>query len=138
SLRKFLSIAYTKLYAFAALLKLLFDCLLFSQPQLLRLVYISLYQSARFGLWSVNVAKPDPLEGFMYAGLFVCHWMHLSSLIFPQYFQRAFERRMRIRSGLVDVLYQQALVLSNDELDRFSGDLVNLMSVDATRLQIDR
>lgn len=42
---------------------------------------------------------------------------------------------MRIRSGLVDVLYQKALVLSNDELDRSSGDLVNLMSVDATRLQ---
>ncbi|KAJ3872855.1 multidrug resistance-associated ABC transporter [Lentinula edodes] len=136
SLWKSLFIAYGKPYAFAALLKLLSDCLSFSQPQLLRmlLAYISLYQSARFGPWSVDVAKPDPLEGFMYAGLmFVVSTSQ--TVVLNQYFQRAFEVGMRIRSGLVDVLYQKALVLSNDELDRSSGDLVNLMSVDATRLQ---
>lgn len=42
---------------------------------------------------------------------------------------------MRVRAGLVNVIYSKALVLSNDERTRASGDIVNLMSVDATRLQ---
>ncbi|KIK60287.1 hypothetical protein GYMLUDRAFT_73760 [Collybiopsis luxurians FD-317 M1] len=136
SLWSSLFIAYGKPYAGAALLKLLSDCLSFSQPQLLKLLlaYISSYQSARFGPWSADTPKPLPLQGFVYAVL-----MFVAStgqtVVLNQYFQRAFETGMRIRSGLVDVLYQKALVLSNDELGRSSGDLVNLMSVDATRLQ---
>ena len=42
---------------------------------------------------------------------------------------------MRVRSGLVTIIYKKALILSNDERSRASGDIVNLMSVDATRLQ---
>jgi ATP-binding cassette, subfamily C (CFTR/MRP), member 1 len=43
---------------------------------------------------------------------------------------------MRIRAGLVSVIYKKALVLSSEERgERSSGDIVNLMSVDATRLQ---
>jgi ATP-binding cassette subfamily C (CFTR/MRP) protein 1 len=42
---------------------------------------------------------------------------------------------MRVRAGLVTAIYSKALVLSNDERTRASGDIVNLMSVDATRLQ---
>lgn len=42
---------------------------------------------------------------------------------------------MRVRAGLVSVIYKKALVLSNDERSRATGDIVNLMSVDATRLQ---
>ncbi|KAF9078085.1 metal resistance protein YCF1 [Rhodocollybia butyracea] len=131
-----LFIAYGKPYAVATLLKVLADCLSFSQPQLLKMLlsYISQYQSSRFGSWSVDTAKPDPLQGFAYAVL-----LFLAStgqtVVLNQYFQRVFETGMRVRSGLVDVLYQKALVLSNDELDRSSGDLINLMSVDATRLQ---
>ena len=42
---------------------------------------------------------------------------------------------MRVRAGLVSVIYNKALVLSNDERSRSTGDIVNLMSVDAMRLQ---
>ncbi len=42
---------------------------------------------------------------------------------------------MRVRAGLVTVIYAKALVLSNEEQSRATGDIVNLMSVDATRLQ---
>ena len=42
---------------------------------------------------------------------------------------------MRVRAGLVAVIYQKALVLSNDERGKATGDIVNLMSVDASRLQ---
>ena len=42
---------------------------------------------------------------------------------------------MRVRSGLVTAIYKKALVLSNDGRSSASGDIVNLMSVDAARLQ---
>ncbi len=42
---------------------------------------------------------------------------------------------MRVRSGLISNIYQKALVLSNDGRSNASGDIVNLMSVDAARLQ---
>ena len=42
---------------------------------------------------------------------------------------------MRVRAGLVSAIYQKALRLSNDESGRSSGDIINFMSVDATRLQ---
>ncbi len=42
---------------------------------------------------------------------------------------------MRVRAGLVTAIYKKALVLSNDERSRATGDIVNLMSVDASRLQ---
>lgn len=42
---------------------------------------------------------------------------------------------MRVRAGLITEIYKKALVLSNDERSRATGDIVNLMSVDASRLQ---
>ena len=42
---------------------------------------------------------------------------------------------MRIRAGLVTAIYKKSLALSSDERGRATGDIVNLMSVDATRLQ---
>jgi ATP-binding cassette subfamily C (CFTR/MRP) protein 1 len=42
---------------------------------------------------------------------------------------------MRIRAGLVTAIYKKSLVLSSDERGLATGDIVNLMSVDATRLQ---
>lgn len=42
---------------------------------------------------------------------------------------------MRIRAGLVTAVYKKSLVLSSDERGRATGDIVNLMSVDATRIQ---
>ncbi|KAG6899872.1 hypothetical protein C0993_005842 [Termitomyces sp. T159_Od127] len=133
TLWKALFVAYGGPYAVAALLKVFQDCLAFLQPQLLRwlLSYISWYQSARFG----GVAQgPSSLEGFAIAGImFVASVAQTVAL--NQYFQRTFETGMRVRAGLVTVIYAKALVLSNDERSRASGDIVNLMSVDATRLQ---
>lgn len=41
---------------------------------------------------------------------------------------------MRIRAGLVTTVYNKALILGNDAQGT-RGDIVNLMSVDATRMQ---
>lgn len=44
---------------------------------------------------------------------------------------------MRVRAGLVSLIYKKSLVLSNDERGgRLTGDIVNLQSTDATRLQV--
>jgi ATP-binding cassette, subfamily C (CFTR/MRP), member 1 len=43
---------------------------------------------------------------------------------------------MRIRSGLVALIYKKSLVLSNEERKNMpTGDMVNLASVDAMRMQ---
>ncbi|KAK0202906.1 P-loop containing nucleoside triphosphate hydrolase protein [Desarmillaria ectypa] len=133
SLWKALFISYGGPYALAAGMKLVQDCLSFLQPQLLRwlLSYISICQSARY---AHDSTKPHPLEGFSIAALMFVASV-TQTIILNQYFQIAFETGMRVRSGIVSVIYAKALVLSNDERGRASGDIVNLMSVDATRLQ---
>ncbi|KZT65750.1 multidrug resistance-associated ABC transporter [Daedalea quercina L-15889] len=127
-----LFIAYGGPYAVAAFLKLTQDCFAFLQPQLLRLLlaYISEYQSAR----ASGRERPSELEGFAIAVIMFCASVS-QTVILHQYFQRSFETGMRVRAGLVSAIYQKALVLSNDGRGRASGDIVNLMSVDATRLQ---
>ncbi|TFK18058.1 metal resistance protein YCF1 [Coprinopsis marcescibilis] len=135
SLWKALFIAYGGPYVGAAGLKAIQDILAFLQPQLLRwlLTYISAYQSARF-LPDDSPLRPSKFEGFCIALImFVASVVQTISL--NQYFQRTYETGMRVRAGLVTVIYQKALVLSNDERTRSTGDIVNLMSVDATRLQ---
>ncbi|KAF9556671.1 metal resistance protein YCF1 [Agrocybe pediades] len=132
TLWKALFVAYGGPYASAAGLKVVQDLLAFLQPQLLRmlLAYISYYESTRL----LPGKRPSNLEGFAIAIL-----MFIASVIqtvcLNQYFQRTFETGMRVRAGLVTAIYNKSLVLSNDERSRASGDIVNLMSVDATRLQ---
>lgn len=42
---------------------------------------------------------------------------------------------MRVRSGLVTLIYRKSLILSNGERNgRTTGDIVNLQSVDAVRI----
>ncbi|KAF8751844.1 ABC transporter transmembrane region [Rhizoctonia solani] len=51
-----------------------------------------------------------------------------------QYFQICFVTGMRVRAGLVTAIYNKALAQAPDSQGA-RGDVVNLMSVDATRLQ---
>lgn len=141
--------AYGGPYAIAGGLKILQDCLAFLQPQLLRwlLSFISEYQTSRLH----GSDGPSAVEGFFIAVLMfaaaitqtvVLHQVRkfyagfaLATDIIAQYFQRCFETGMRVRAGLVTTIYRKALVLSNDGRGSATGDIVNLMSVDATRLQ---
>jgi ATP-binding cassette subfamily C (CFTR/MRP) protein 1 len=44
-----------------------------------------------------------------------------------QYFDRAFTTGMRVKAGIITLIYKKALVLSNSEKSgRASGDIVNL------------
>ncbi|KAI0763773.1 metal resistance protein YCF1 [Trametes elegans] len=127
-----LFVAYGGPYVFALGLKIIQDCLAFLQPQLLRwlLSYISTYQTAR----ASDRDPPTPIEGFAIAAIMFGASL-VQTVILHQYFQRCYETGMRVRSGLITAIYQKALVLSNDGRSSASGDIVNLMSVDAMRLQ---
>ncbi|KAI0272641.1 hypothetical protein BC834DRAFT_840866 [Gloeopeniophorella convolvens] len=122
-------------YAVAAGLKITVDCLSFLQPQLLRLflAFISAYQASKLNE-DTSKPAPSPVQGFAIASTMFCAAI-TQSIILHQYFQRCYETGMRVRAGLVTMIYQKALVLSSDERGRASGDIVNLMSVDANRLQ---
>jgi ABC-type multidrug transport system fused ATPase/permease subunit len=130
-----LFLSYGGPYMGAAFLKILQDSLAFLQPQLLRLLlaYISNYQTTK-GAANLLVGS-SPLEGYFIAIIMFVTSM-TQSVILHQYFQRCFETGMRVRAGLVTAIYKKSLVLSSDERgSRASGDIVNLMSVDASRLQ---
>lgn len=108
------------------------DCLAFLQPQLLRLLiqFVNDYSEAR------SQGDPIPItRGFMISGgMFVVSVTQTAFL--HQYFQIAFDLGMKIRSSLTGVIYNKALVLSNDAKQQSNtGDIVNLMSVDSQRLQ---
>ncbi|KAG8894385.1 hypothetical protein FRC00_009035, partial [Tulasnella sp. 408] len=118
--------AYGGPYAFAAFLKVLQDILAFVQPQLLRLLlaYITAYQADKSLTQYQGVA--------LVIAMFVAALAQTA--ILHQYFYLCFLTGMRIRAGLVTTIYKKALVLSNDAQGS-RGDIVNLMSVDATRMQ---
>lgn len=53
-----------------------------------------------------------------------------------QYFQRAFETGMRIKTSLTAAIYSKSLKLSNEgRASKSTGDIVNYMAVDTQRLQ---
>ncbi|CAK9442267.1 uncharacterized protein LODBEIA_P60100 [Lodderomyces beijingensis] len=108
------------------------DCLAFIQPQLLRLLiqFVNDYSK------SSKRGEPLPLtRGLLIAfGMFVVSLVQTACL--HQYFQRAFDLGMKIRSSLSSAVYDKSLVLSNESKQESStGDIVNLMSVDVQRLQ---
>ncbi|RDX54318.1 metal resistance protein YCF1 [Lentinus brumalis] len=127
-----LFVAYGGPYAFALVLKIIQDSLAFLQPQLLRwlLSYIASYQSSRYS----GSEEHGAIEGFSIAAIMFGASI-IQTIILHQYFQHCFETGMRVRSGLITAIYQKALVLSNDGRSSATGDIVNLMSVDAARLQ---
>ncbi|KAK4056218.1 hypothetical protein OIO90_002659 [Microbotryomycetes sp. JL221] len=120
--------AYGGPFMTAALFKLLQDLLSFTQPQLLKrlLQFVATY----------GTAHPEPaFHGYIIAvGMFVC--AVTQTLLLHCYFSRVFETGMRVRAGVISLVYKKSLVLSNDERGgRLTGDIVNLQSTDATRLQ---
>ena len=119
--------AYGQSYAIAGVFKACQDILAFVQPQLLRLL-LSFVNTFEKG-------KSSPIKGFSIAGaMFLVSLIQTSFL--HQYFQRAFEFGMRTKSGLTAAIYRKSLSLSNDGRQaKPTGDVVNLMAVDAQRLQ---
>ncbi|KIW76027.1 hypothetical protein Z517_10772 [Fonsecaea pedrosoi CBS 271.37] len=114
-------------YLRGALIKTVSDCLAFVQPQLLRLL-IQFVNSHRY-------AEPEPaIRGVVIAlAMFATSICQTAAL--HQYFQRAFETGMRIKSSLTAMIYSKSLRLSNESrATKSTGDIVTYMSVDQQRL----
>ncbi|KAG8992893.1 hypothetical protein FRB94_011203 [Tulasnella sp. JGI-2019a] len=118
--------AYGGTFALAGLLKIMQDILAFAQPQLLRLLlsYITSYQGN---------SQSTPFEGMALAGIMFVAALSQTAIL-HQYFYLCFLTGMRVRAGLVTTVYKKALVISNDSTGS-RGETVNLMSLDATRMQ---
>ncbi|KDN53139.1 putative YCF1-vacuolar ABC transporter [Tilletiaria anomala UBC 951] len=122
--------AYGGPFFFAAVLKAAQDTLAFAQPQVLRKL-LQFVQN-----WDTEGHKNlVPMQGYVLSALLFFVAIVQTSFL-HQYFQLAFMTGMRVRAGLVSAIYKKSLRLSNNERGkRATGDIVNLMSVDATRLQ---
>ncbi|CAL5871981.1 uncharacterized protein PFLUO_LOCUS6238 [Penicillium psychrofluorescens] len=119
--------AFSGPYARGAMIKSGSDMLAFVQPQLLRLL-ISFIDSYR---------HPDPQP--VMRGVAIALAMFLVSICqtmcLHQYFQRAFDTGMRVKSALTALIYAKSLRLSNEgRLIKTTGDIVNHMAVDQQRL----
>ncbi|GMK60092.1 hypothetical protein CspeluHIS016_0903090 [Cutaneotrichosporon spelunceum] len=119
--------AYGGPYIIAGMMKVIYDLLSFSQPQLLRLLLLF--------VGSYGTDRPLPsTAGFGVAiSMFVV--ANTATGLLHQYFDRCFLTTMRVRTGLVTLIYRKSLKLSQGERSgRTSGDIVNLQSVDAVRI----
>ena len=107
------------------------DVLQFVQPQLLRLLidFVDSYRSDQPG-----DSQPIVSGAAIAIAMFVVSVAQTVCL--HQYFQRAFETGMRVKSGLTAAIYAKSLRLSNEGRSlKSSGDIVNYMAVDTQRLQ---
>ncbi|XP_041065533.1 canalicular multispecific organic anion transporter 1 [Carcharodon carcharias] len=103
--------------------KLFHDALSFVSPQLLKLM-ISFTADTSIYLW----------KGYLYAILLFVTAL-IQSLILQQYFQCCFLLGMRVRTAIIAAVYKKALTVSNAARKESTvGEIVNLMAVDAQRL----
>ena len=115
-------------YLRGAIIKTASDCLNYVQPQLLRLL-ITYVDSYRAG----NERQPAIRGVAIALAMFATSICQTAAL--HQYFQRAFETGMRVKSSLTTMIYAKSLRLSNEgRAAKSTGDIVNHMSVDQQRL----
>lgn len=116
-------------YFRGTVIKTLSDALFFIQPQLLRLL-ISFIDSYRGGRERQPVIRGAAIAIAMFL-------VSVSQTVcLHQYFQRAFETGMRVKSSLTAMIYAKSLRLSNEgRAAKSTGDIVNYMAVDTQRLQ---
>lgn len=104
------------------------DILAFVQPQLLR--YLITFVD------SYRTDHPQPIARGVAVALAMFAVSVSQTVCLHQYFQRAFETGMRIKSALTAAIYQKSMRLSNEgRASKSSGDIVNYMAVDTQRLQ---
>lgn len=121
---------FTGPYLRGSVIKTLSDALSFMQPQLLRLL-ISFVESYRG-----NNQKPQPLVRGAAIALAMFAVSVSQTVCLHQYFQRAFETGMRVKTALTAMIYAKSMKLSNEgRAAKSTGDIVNYMAVDTQRLQ---
>ncbi|XP_020670742.3 ATP-binding cassette sub-family C member 3 isoform X1 [Pogona vitticeps] len=109
-------------YLISSFFKLIQDLLSFVNPQLLS-VLIGFIKNEHAPLW----------WGYLIAAsMFFC--AVLQTIILHQHFQYCFVTGMRLRTGIIGMIYRKSLVITNSaKRSCTTGEIVNLMSVDAQR-----
>jgi len=142
SLTKALFRSFGPMYLVAVFLKWVYDTLMFVGPLILnRLISF---------LGSQSGNAPEPLlHGIGYIALLFVSSV-LQSWVLHQYFHRCYRTGLRLKSSIITIIYQKALRIKpgqtslkdntpkQDETSNSkasTGEIVNLMSVDAQRLQ---
>ncbi|GAQ44111.1 hypothetical protein AtubIFM55763_002709 [Aspergillus tubingensis] len=103
------------------------DTLAFVQPQLLRLLinFINSYRTD----------EPQPVIRGVAIALAMFLVSVSQTMCLHQYFQRAFDTGMRVKSALTGLIYAKSLRLSSEgRSTKTTGDIVNHMAVDQQRL----
>ncbi|PGH07414.1 hypothetical protein AJ80_07999 [Polytolypa hystricis UAMH7299] len=119
--------AFSAPYFRGAVIKCGSDILAFVQPQLLRLL-ITFVRSYR-------TDNPEPVVRGVAIALAMFGVSVSQTTFLHQYFQRAFETGMRVKSSLTAMIYTKSLRLSNEgRASKSTGDIVNHMAVDQQRL----
>eukprot|EP00049_Salpingoeca_infusionum_P023551 m.12723 g.12723 ORF g.12723 m.12723 type:complete len:1556 (+) comp5858_c0_seq1:79-4746(+) len=114
--------AFGGMFCVAALFKLTQDIIAFLQPQLLKLLI----------KFSSDDNEPQ-WKGLSIAGVMLVTAV-VQSICLHQYFHRVMKTGMRLRSAVIAAIYQKSLLLSTASRQAStSGEIVNLMSVDAQR-----
>nr|QAA95906.1 ATP-binding cassette sub-family C member 1 [Diaphorina citri] len=112
-------------FLFGSSLKLIQDLLTFVSPQILSWL-IEFVNEPNAPLW----------KGYFYAILLLVTSV-VQTLLLSTYFDRMFRVGMRMRSALISTIYRKALTISNNARKETTvGEIVNLMSVDAQRMDI--
>ncbi|KAK9449812.1 P-loop containing nucleoside triphosphate hydrolase protein [Limtongia smithiae] len=132
SLARALFSCFGSTYLLGVVFKLTGDVMSFMQPNLLRrlIVFVNSYNTHD------RDDEPIPVSaGFIIAiGMFTCSF--LQTMFQQQYFTRVFSVGMNVKSALTSSIYRKAMFLSNDGRQaKSTGDIVNLMAVDVSRLQ---
>ncbi|NXX44346.1 MRP3 protein, partial [Tricholaema leucomelas] len=114
--------AFGPYFLIGSFFKLIQDLLSFVNPQLLSILISFIKNNDAPAWW-----------GFLIAALmFIC--AVLQTLVLHQHFQYCFVTGMRLRAGIVGVIYRKSLVITNSaKRSSTVGEIVNLMSVDAQR-----
>lgn len=123
--------SFSRPFVLAAGFKVVQDCLAFVQPQILRQLLSFVEQ---WELTSVPALRGTPLRGYtLVVLLFITAMMQTMAL--HQYFQLVSVAGMRARAGVISAIFRKSMRMSaRARGERSTGDLVNLMSVDANRL----
>ncbi|XP_064636350.1 multidrug resistance-associated protein 1-like [Lineus longissimus] len=123
-----LGMAFTKgygpYYVLGGFFKLIYDIMSFLQPLILSLLIDF-------------VSSKDPLEwhGYLY-GIVLFLFATIKSFANQQYSDVCYKFGMKIRSAVIAAIYRKALTLSSSaKKNTTQGEIVNLMSVDAQKLQ---
>ena len=132
--------AFSSEYIKAGILKLIHDLNLFIGPNVLHALIQFLRNNNNEDDNSSDTRSSSSSSSSIYQGLYLIAILTLSQIIMSlclrHYFFKCYITGLRMRTAIVMAIYKKALVISSTERQkRTIGEIVNLMTIDAQRIQ---